>query len=188
MSDLEKTETPKPPEVSVRRVMDLNSIATIGAVILSIVAISISLLEVSTMRTQQRASVWPYLEIAQRYSGDGFQITLKNKGVGPALIKDFSMMLDGKPAPNLDKMIVDVVGEENAFSYDIYGSSNPSNGVVSAREEVRLFSVPWEDRTRLFAERAQNRVDISVCYCSIHDQCWTASLNTTTAKEVKSCK
>lgn len=171
-----------------RRGFDLNSIATIGAVILSIVAISISVLEVSTMRTHQRASVWPYLEISQGYNQDGFRMTLENKGVGPALIKRFEMTLDGKPAPDLDKMIIDVVGEENAFSYDLYGSNNPSNGVISAGESVRLFGVPWEDRTRLFTQRANNRVNIIACYCSIHDQCWQTSMLTNEATEVKACK
>lgn len=168
--------------------LDLNSLATIGAVILSIVAISISVLEVSTMRTHQRASVWPYLEISQGYNQEGFRMTLENKGVGPALIKTFGMTLDGKPAPDLDQMIVDIVGEENAFSYDVYGSNNPNNGVISAGESVRLFAVPWEDRTRLFTERANNRVDITACYCSIHDQCWETSLLATEASEVKACK
>ena len=68
MSDIEETEDSTAPETATRNRMDLNSIATIGAVILSIVAISISLLEVTTMRTQQRAAVWPYIMITQSYS------------------------------------------------------------------------------------------------------------------------
>ena len=190
VTETEAPEVETKPTVNpvYRRGFDLNSIATIGAVILSIVAISISVLEVSTMRTHQRASVWPYLEISQAYNQDGFRMTLENKGVGPALIKRFEMTLDGKPAPDLDKMIIDVVGEENAFSYDLYGSNNPSNGVISAGESVRLFGVPWEDRTRLFTQRANNRVNIIACYCSIHDQCWQTSMLTNEATEVKACK
>jgi len=170
-----------------RFVWDANGIATLGAVILSIVAISVSLLEVSTLQTHQKASVWPYLEISQSYTGDGFAMKLCNKGVGPALIEEFTMTLDDRPVSSLDKMIAEVVGEENAFSYDVYRSSNPSNGVISANEEVTLFSVDWEDRTRLFAERAQNRVDITACYCSIHKQCWETSMGKDDVNEVKSC-
>lgn len=113
-------ETVEPPVPVQRFILDANGIATIGAVILSIVAISVSLLEVSTMRTQQRAS-------------------------------------------------------------------DPSNGVISANETVRLFSVAWEDRTRLFAQQAQNRANITACYCSIHKQCWQTSLNQDGADEVESC-
>jgi hypothetical protein len=188
MSDIEETEDSTAPETAARNRMDLNSIATIGAVILSIVAISISLLEVTTMRTQQRAAVWPYIMITQSYSQGTFAISLQNKGVGPALVKDFSILLDGEPAPDLDKLIAEVVGEEDAFSYDIYRASNPSNGVISPRESVNIFSFPINDVTNVFLQRAANRVEITACYCSIHDQCWETSLTASSASEVKSCK
>ncbi len=178
------------PEVEaepVRSRMDLNAIATIGAVILSVVAICISLLEVHTLRAQQRVSVWPYLQIEQRYNSEGFQMRLTNKGVGPALVSDVELLLDGEPM-ELDPLILALVGEENAFSYEFYNASDPSNSVMSAREEVRLFRVTWDDRTRLLAERWQGRVDIAVCYCSIHDDCWRAKFSQSQPDDVKTCK
>ena len=185
--NIEVEHTPEAKE-SYRRRFDLNSIATIGAVILSIVAISISVLEVSTMRTHQRASVWPYLEISQSYNQDMFSITLRNKGVGPALIKDFALLLDEEPAYELDQLIIEVAGEANAFSYDIYRTSNPSNGVISPREAVNLLSFPITSETNVFLNNAQGRVDIRACYCSIHDQCWSTRLSANEPTEVDACK
>lgn len=195
MSETKTIEVEHAPEAKQRYGprFDLNSIATIGAVILSIVAISISVLEVSTMRTHQRASVWPYLEISQSYSSqnssqDKFAITLRNKGVGPALIKDFALLLDEEPAYELDQLIIDVAGEANAFSYDIYRTSNPSNGVISPREDVNLLSFPITSETNVFLNNAQGRVDIRACYCSIHDQCWSTRLSANEPTEVDACK
>ncbi len=182
------TDLPKAPDVSASTSLDLNGIATVGAVILSIVAISISLLEVFTLRTHQRASVWPYLQIASSYSREGFAIMLENKGVGPAIVERFQITLDDEPTAGIDQLIVDVVGQDNAFSYDNYNVANPSNSVVSASEELRLFSFQWDERTRLFELGARDRVNIEICYCSIHKDCWLAEWRTNGVEDVKSCK
>lgn len=177
--------------------MNLNNIATLGAVILSVVAILISVLEVSTMRTQQKASVWPYLQIKALYNAEGFQIFLQNKGIGPALVKDVKLFVDEEEIQGIEEAIVNLVGPENAFSYETYRASNPSNSVMSADEDLLLFSVPLkvnkEGRLEnfepgiMFAEQANTRFDISICYCSIFDDCWLTKVRQTSVQEVKSC-
>lgn len=180
--------------------LDLNSIATIGAVILSLVAISISVIEVSTMRTQQRASVWPYLQINGSYSANTYQILLENKGVGPALIRDFAITVNNQLVTDVDQMVIDLVGKENAFSYDIYKVANPNNSVISSREKVRLFSVPLRVRSStnsddlieytpgvLFTQNARTSLNISICYCSIHEDCWLTQLSSASVKPVEVC-
>jgi hypothetical protein len=178
------------------RKLDLNSIATIGAVILSIIAISISVLEVTTMRTQQKATVWPYIQVKSSYSADSFKISLENKGIGPALIKNFELLVDDKPQTEFDSIISQLVGPENAFSYDVYRATNPGNSVVSSRENLTLLRVPLKNRAPkkgdylpgiLFAEQAGNRFNISICYCSIYDDCWVTDLKMKGVEEVKSC-
>lgn len=193
----ENTEAAKPTRSSK---LDLNSIATIGAVILSLVAISISVIEVTTMRTQQRAAVWPYLQMQSSYSANIYTISLENKGVGPALIKYFSLFVDNRAINDVDQMVIDVVGAENAFSYDVYRVSAPNNSVISPQEQLRLFSVPLRTRQTkqsetmtdyipgiLFAENSRERLDIHICYCSIHEDCWLTTLQTTTVETVSSC-
>lgn len=177
--------------------LDINGIATYAALILSLVAISISLLEVSTMRTQQHASVWPYLQIKSSYSAEGFQTFIENKGVGPAMIKRFNVKVDDKIVEGFDQIVVAVVGQQNAFSYDIYQASDPDKSVLSAGEQFRLFSVPLQTKGEekktfkpgvLFAQESFKRVEISLCYCSIYEHCWLSSSQQTEVKETKSCK
>lgn len=179
--------------------LDLNSIGTIAALVLSIVAISISVLEVTTMRTQQRAEVWPYLQINSSYSADKYRILLENKGVGPALVKSVKMYVDGQlaTANNFDNIIVDLVGKENAFSYDVYEVFNPDQSVISSQEQIRLFSVPLVNRDKSagrflpgikFAEQSKDRFNISVCYCSIHNDCWTTDVKTPGVSDSQSCQ
>ncbi|MEM8616983.1 MAG: hypothetical protein AAGF20_08620, partial [Pseudomonadota bacterium] len=65
-----------------RRDSRFNRLFTLAAVALSIVAIVVSLMEVSAMHTQQRATAWPAISVDQNYNSNGFSLTLTNKGVG----------------------------------------------------------------------------------------------------------
>ncbi len=198
MNDKHNAETGLEHNNKISR-LDLNSIGTIAALVLSIVAISISVLEVTTMRTQQRAEVWPYLQITSSYSADKYRILLENKGVGPALVKSVKMYVDGQlaTANNFDNIIVDLVGKENAFSYDVYEVFNPDQSVISSQEQIRLFSVPLVNRDKSagrflpgikFAEQSKDRFNITVCYCSIHNDCWTTDVKTAGVSDSQSCQ
>jgi hypothetical protein len=58
-----------------------------AAALISACALALSFSEFSLMRSEQRAQVWPYIDIAISFGQDGFGVTLANKGTGPALIK-----------------------------------------------------------------------------------------------------
>lgn len=154
---------------------------------LSIAALLVSLVEVSAVRSQQRATAWPYVEIVQSYSESGFNLYLMNKGVGPALMSDVEMIKDGQVVTDLDELILETLGPEDAFSYDLYRTSDPSNTVISAGESVSLFSVPWEPRTRKLVQLWGQSIDIRTCFCSIHKECWQTSLQKSNTERTRSC-
>lgn len=162
--------------------------ASVFAVALSIAALLVSLVEVATVRAQQRATAWPYIQISTSYSDEGFRLELRNKGVGPALMSDVRLTSDRQRIENIDEFIAETVGETDAFSYDVYSTSNPSNSVVAAGETVTLFSVPWEPRTRKFVTALNGVLDVETCYCSIHRECWSINLSTDRTNPTKSCK
>lgn len=167
---------------------NFDRMAAILAIAVSFAAMAISLLEVTSVRAQQNASVWPYVEIEERYSQNGFQLRLTNKGVGPALMGDIVLLANGTPLTDIDAFIAETVGEKDAFSYDVYETSNPSGSVVSAGESYDLFSVPWEERTRLFVNNVAERIDIEACYCSIHDDCWTLKMSSPRPVKTAKCE
>ena len=191
MSDTELlSDTPATSSTTVdelKKNSRFNRLFSLAAIILSFVAILVSVLEVSTLRTQQKASVWPYITIEEGYSGSGFVLRLQNKGVGPALIGDVAFLYDDEPVEDIDALIAEIVGPEDAFSFDLYGMTNASREVVSAGETVTLFSVPWEDRTRLLVDTWNGRIDIRTCYCSIYTDCWDVSLLKSDTSSVKTC-
>lgn len=166
---------------------DKSQLASGFAVILSLISLFVSVMELSSIQDQQRANVWPYLQMTGSYTQDGFAIELQNKGVGPALVNEFVLSYKGETYQELDKMILASVGEEDAFSYDVYKAANPSQSVIASGENLILFSVPWEIRTRKLIEQWNDNANISICYCSIHEECWQTELSQRSNQLVKSC-
>jgi hypothetical protein len=66
---------------------DYQMITAAAAALISVCALALSFSELSLMRSEQRAQVWPYIDIAISYGKDGFVVTLANKGTGSELIK-----------------------------------------------------------------------------------------------------
>lgn len=180
-----KTETTSSPA---RGGTDKSTLFSIVAVVLSFAALVVSLFEALAVRAEQKADVWPYLEVSSGFSENGYSVRTVNKGVGPARLKTLEMSLDGKPYQSLDQMIVETVGEERAFSYELYRTSNPAPGVMSPDERAGLFEVPWTPVTRELAQIWAEDLDLTICYCSIYDDCWRSSLSLTEPEPVSSCK
>lgn len=162
--------------------------ASMLAVVFSLAALFVAVAEVNSERAQQRASVWPHIEISEAYSEAGFTLRMTNKGVGPALMGRMALTFDGKPVTDLDQLILDTIGAEKAFSYERYGMSDPSNGVLAPSDEVRLFTVDWDDSTRELIQAWNGRIDIVTCYCSINNDCWQTSLTTESNTPIDSCR
>ncbi|MEM6639113.1 MAG: hypothetical protein AAF610_04350 [Pseudomonadota bacterium] len=162
------------------------SLIAATAIVLSLCALGVSVLEVSSIRSEQRVGVWPYIDLSAGYNSDGFSVTATNKGIGPARVRSMQMTLDGEPVTSLDQMILDVVGPELAFSYDVYRANNPTNSVLSPDEEAVLFGVPWTPATRALTEQI-SRFSATLCYCSVYDECWLAVLNEGDPEPVSQC-
>lgn len=152
--------------------LQADQLMSFAALILSIFALGVALFEANTQRIQQRAEIWPYARIAQGFSQNGYEIRILNKGVGPALIQQVELRYQGERYSDLDDLIGAVMEPDQIFSYELYRTSNPLNSVISANEEVQIFGVPWDSRTRVFADRFSADGDFKICYCSILEECW----------------
>ena len=160
---------------------------SVAALALSMLALFVSVLEVSAMRDEQRVQVWPYVEVSTRYNAEGYAVIATNKGIGPARVRTAELTFDGEPVDSLDELIVSILGEEDAFSYDLYRASNPARSVMSADDSAQLFAVPWEDRTRRLTQIWHDRISVTLCYCSVYDECWQSTLNAGEPVPVENC-
>jgi hypothetical protein len=160
-------------------------IATI-ALIASISASIASVIQTRTLGEQFGASVWPYLIVGDSFDGTkSYRLELTNEGLGPALIRNVVVTLDGKPQKKLDA-IVALYGPKTKGREVDY--SNLGGGVViRSADTFAFFSVRSPHFDLRNAQRIAERVGTTICYCSLLGNCWTTHTNATEPLSVASC-
>lgn len=146
-------------------------------------------------RQQVRATVWPVLEFGSSNAPD-IHFTLASKGVGPAIIRDVIVKVDGQPVKNWYEVLDRLVGPgEHA------GSESDMNGhVFSPGELVNVFTPFDPDRKPIAFDKSnplwvkmnkdRNRVTAEICFSSTLGECWTLradGLGRNTTTETRSC-
>lgn len=77
----------------------------LAAILINIITVSVYMVQANIMKNQQHASAWPYLEWLLIYNQEeGLKLEVKNNGVGPAIIKNTTFLLNGQPMP-LDSLL-----------------------------------------------------------------------------------
>ena len=162
---------------------DPEMITALSALLVGVVALIIGAYQAKVASDQRAASVWPYVEIG-RYSlqGTEYGFIIRNKGVGPAIIKQMEVSVDGKPVQTWNQALQTMTGEKGNIN-TIYSSTNKS--VLAVQESRKMINViNVEDITKIQA--APDNINISVCYCSIFDDCWLSGRGRET-EQVSSC-
>lgn len=153
----------------------------ISAILLSVCGLVVSIYETSLIREDQYASVWPYMEVGPSFRGEGLRIMIQNTGVGPAKIRSAAVIDDGEVKKNWGELIQDVVGEGK----DVPFSQSLINRRVipKASEQEVVFSLDKGsgdiDEQMIFKLEKrimEGRLDVVLCYCSVYDECWRASM------------
>ncbi len=170
-----------------RNTIRLSDMGSILAVILSIIAICVSIIEANTTRSAARVEAWPYVSAGQSYNSEGFAYMLKNKGIGPALIETITVSYADEPVTDLDKLIEDILGPDDAFSYDRYRTSVSTGSVLSPGEIMTLFAVDWDPASRRLSTAFAENLSVEVCFCSVYSECWTARLKQARPDKVRAC-
>ena len=141
----------------------LLSFAAVG---MSAFALIFAFFEMRSADRQLDASVWPYVDLSINLNRDSFELIVSNKGMGPALIHEFRLYLDGEPVDQPADLLAGVDYDQ----LNITTGSVPDT-VLSGGEEFTAFRFEGEG----LGLRLQDIVpglDIDVCYCSINGACW----------------
>ena len=130
------------------------TMGTILALVISIIAMITSIYEANIMKSQQTAMVWPYIDVTQQYSDEGFGFRLENKGTGPAIIKSVQISFKGEPMETIDELM-DALNPKRTFGYDIMTNNSINGKVISANERIIIFGLPHNDETRVVQSNLQ---------------------------------
>jgi len=142
------------------------------AVLISFSTLFVYLYQSSLMKTQQKMSVWPHITFGPSWSEDHLVINLINKGVGPAIIKKFTIMVNDNQINGIHEIMNFL---PDSLQTDFQYSSIWSGQVVMAAENITLFQVNNPKTIKhLLQLMHEEKISIEICYCSIYNDCWTS--------------
>lgn len=147
------------------------SMGTALAIIISLIAMFISIYEASIMKSQQTSMVWPYLDMSQQYNNEGFSIEISNKGTGPAIITSVQVDYNGIPVETID-ILMDSLNPNRTFGYDILRNSTIGNQVFMSGEQRVVFGLPYNDETRIVQSNL-GKIRIRIGYKSVLEEHWS---------------
>ena len=165
------------------------------ATLVGFLALCVSGYTAYMQRQQVRAVVWPILEFGYSNHPD-IHFTLANKGVGPAIIRHVVVKVDGQPVVDWVEALRKLAGPGEPR----YSESDMSGRVLAAGESMTVLTpqdpegnpIVFDKSNPLWVEmnKARERVEVEICYCSTLGECWTLRGGETTAStttEIRRC-
>lgn len=152
------------------RRLDSGLMIGLSAIAINIITVFIYMYQANLMLQQQHTAVWPYVEwLPSMNEKDGYYIEVKNTGVGPALIKNVKMKLNGKEIGGLGELFEGLIGTSNIPCY----ISTLNKRVLSANASIRPFHIPnFTLALRVDSAMRANDFELIVCYESIYGEKW----------------
>ena len=151
------------------------TLLSVAGALIAILALFATLRESEEVRRQTAAAVWPYVQVQMNDFDQGDEAALSlsftNTGVGPAKVRTLRMEVDGQPVPDWAGLLARL--DQPADSP--YGRDFISHRVLAPGETVQVFSTRHPPLVRaLQAAIGREGTVLSLCYCSIFDECWQA--------------
>lgn len=158
---------------------------SLAAAVAAITAVVVSLYQASLAREQLRASAWPYLAQNNGFvPGQPYLRVVSNEGVGPARVRSFSVLVDGRPVATWNAAVRALTGGgEPALVYSSFGRGT----VLPPGGSRTLLTLPAGPRAAMFWQQAQTRLNTVACYCSVYDECWQADSRDEEPRPVRVC-
>lgn len=161
-----------------RRRISVETIVSVSALLLSLCGVGASIVQTRVMLQQQRAIVWPHLELATA-NVDGWYVEIANKGTGPATIRSVEVELNGTRYPTFIAGFRSLTKGEPASrprDFDVIESYldrrtlRPGESVKPIQVRAPAGQGAHVDSLfdRFFAEGLRYRI----VYASIYDECW----------------
>jgi len=152
------------PDAPARR-RSWDGVAAVIAALVGLLALLVSAYTANVQREQVRAQVWTRLYFAR--SDIDRTLMVVNKGVGPARVESLSLYVDGKAQPDWDHVFSALgLGPQNGFQ------PSTLNGIVlAANERLNFLLFERTEDWNAFRDRAQGRIKLRACYCSVLDEC-----------------
>ena len=158
-----------------------------SAATVAVCALGVSLYQTWLARQQQRASVWPRLELSRLVNDSTYVDGVRNVGLGPALVRDVRVTLDGRPVDGagvgggeallrtlLDSARMRALGRDTAAlpRLELHALASGQVLLPGAAVETFVFAARGPYARAVFEAAERRRLRTSICYCSLYGDCW----------------
>lgn len=165
---MEEAKTPKSPT----RKFEPGIWIGVIAILINIITVSVYVYQARIMLQQQHAAAWPYVEWLPSFNEETYFVEISNNGMGPAIINDIQMELNGEKMESIDSLFAKLLGT----SYFPHLTSTVKNRVLPAGKSLRLFQIndsKWAAQT--FVALQKQSFTLSICYSSIYGDTWIST-------------
>jgi hypothetical protein len=172
-----------PPGRGRARDRDWDAYAAVIASLVGLLALLVSGYTAQLQRRQLTAMVWPSLTIYRSSFPPKF--AMSNQGTGPARITAVRVTVDDKPVKNWS----DFFGAlDHRDPVPAVGST--AQGVLPSGGELVMVQAAREDPAERevfegLIRSKTHKICITVCYCSVLDDCWVAHLGQPPASDAR---
>ena len=161
------------------------SIAAILQTRESIIETQAALEQTKIVSKQLGSSLWPYLTFEHSFSPTGLSIGFTNQGLGPALIRSLTILIDKQPLSRL-REIGDLV-DPNTRGRHISEADLGTGSVIRPSQSYTIISIADRNFSESRAESAMRSTNFQICYCSLLDDCWSLRSDETEPRSVRAC-
>ena len=156
---------------SLKEALRVDLVIAVSALVVSVLAMAATWWQTRVVAQQLSAQVWPYVTVSSNLSANELRVTVRNVGLGPALVRSAVLTVDGRAQHSiLDAMAA--VGIRGGRHRRVDLSSLSPGEVIPAGGDVVLADVSGIVMTPASAQALATRASLAVCYCSILQNCW----------------
>jgi len=169
--------------------LNFETVGSIAAMVIGASALFVAWDQAQVMRKQQHGSVWPVLSadfsIGEDETGLYVELPVANRGVGPALVENAIVLVDGEPVMRWVAFERRLFGENDPKGAVSFGGAGLEGSVIGPGEQMTLLRASWiatdenKDAFEALALRYVTGdgpdVQLSACYCSVFERCFQLS-------------
>jgi hypothetical protein len=185
----ESESVPKKTRLKPEMIIALSAtFISIATLIVYIYQARVMIRQAEIMQSQQHISVWPYIEtltttMVSKEKPDEAYYEIENKGIGPAIVKQVSIKVDGVVMKDNNELFEAMIGKTDTLSISTTGVRNR---VIAAGEKIRAFHIVGDELVKKFAVSFQKKkFEYIICYCSVYNECWSSNGNVVTESDCK---
>lgn len=173
----------------------------LSAFLISLISLWLAVHHGQTMEKLVASNSYPNIDVdlsnSISFEQRGYVLSLQNTGIGPARIRSVTAQFAGKPVTGLNDMLAACCGYDRALAQQAplhrFNSDDIRGALIPAGRNVELFRWPRpaadSPLEAVFDRFDQHRADlqVTVCYCSVFDECYLRSSQRREPARVETC-